>query len=57
MGFEPMIRVLQDPTQAIQTLARLLPDSVQGSPESELPGGPRPLTVFWGQATDITTSL
>jgi hypothetical protein len=31
MGFEPMIRVLQDPTAAIQTLARLSPDSVEGS--------------------------
>jgi hypothetical protein len=28
MGFEPMIRVLQDPTVAIQTLARLSSDSV-----------------------------
>jgi hypothetical protein len=28
MGFEPMIRLLQDPTQAIQTLARLSPNSV-----------------------------
>jgi hypothetical protein len=28
MGFEPMIRVLQDPAPAIQTLARLWPDSV-----------------------------
>ena len=28
MGFEPMIRVLQDPTAAIQTLARLSSDSV-----------------------------
>ena len=28
MGFEPMIRVLQNPTQAIRTLARLWPDSV-----------------------------
>jgi hypothetical protein len=53
MGFEPMIRVLQDPTAAIQTLARLSPDSVQGSADSGVPGGPRPLTVFWGQATDI----
>jgi hypothetical protein len=52
MGFEPMIRVLQDPTLAIQTLARLLSDSAQGSADSWLPVGPRPLTVFWGQATD-----
>jgi hypothetical protein len=28
MGFEPMIRVLQDPTVANQTLARLLPNPV-----------------------------
>jgi hypothetical protein len=52
MGFEPMIRVLQDPTLAIQTLARLWPDSVLGAADSRLPGGPKPLTVFWGQATD-----
>jgi len=48
-----MISVLQDPTLAIQTLARLSPDSVQGSADSWLPGGPRPLTVSWDQATDI----
>ena len=54
MGLEPMIRVLQDPTVAIWTLARLWPDSVQGSADSWLPGGPRPLTVFWGQARDIS---
>ena len=28
MGFEPMIRVLQDPTVAKKNLARLWPDSV-----------------------------
>jgi hypothetical protein len=28
VGLEAMIRVLQDPTAAIQTLARLSPDSV-----------------------------
>jgi hypothetical protein len=28
MGFEPKIRVLQDLTKAIQTLARLWPESV-----------------------------
>jgi hypothetical protein len=28
MGFEPMIRVLQDPTAAKRNLARLWPDSV-----------------------------
>jgi len=53
MGFEPMIRVLQDPAEAtFGTLARPWPDSAQGSADSGLPGGPGPLTVFWGQATD-----
>jgi hypothetical protein len=58
MGFEPMIGVLQDPTQAtFGTLARLWRDSVGGSADSRLPGGPKHLTVFWGQATDMTWGI
>jgi hypothetical protein len=57
MGFEPVIRVLQDPTRAtFGTLARLSPDSVEGSAGFHLPGGPTPLTVFWGLATGIHES-
>ena len=53
MGFEPMTRRLQHQSQAtFGTLAHLWPDSVEGSASFALPGGPRPLTVFWGQATD-----
>jgi hypothetical protein len=48
----PRMRVLQDPAAAIQTLARLPPDSVWGSTCFQVPGRPRPLTIFWGQAAD-----
>jgi hypothetical protein len=52
MGFEPMIRVLQNPAPAKKTLARSWPDSVEGSADSACPGGPRPLAAFWRQATN-----
>jgi hypothetical protein len=58
MGLEPKIRVLQDPTAATAgTLARLWPDSVLGSADSGLPGGPKPLTISWGQATTWAIGL
>jgi len=51
------MRVLQDLTQAFQTLVRLWPDFGLGSWFSKAPGGPRPLTVLWSQATDTSCSV